>query len=84
LQALDYWMRVKWHLDRGEFAGRGYFPAVEIVNRPPKLLLVAPALDWHPTNETLMRYFSTGVQAERVGVGIEWRRELRVMFRTPA
>ena len=25
LQALDYWMRVKWHLDRGEIAGSGAF-----------------------------------------------------------
>ena len=25
-QALDYWMRVKWHLDREEFSPLGYFP----------------------------------------------------------
>ena len=30
LQALDYWMRVKWHLDRGEFSARGYFPDVNL------------------------------------------------------
>jgi hypothetical protein len=84
LQALDYWMRVKWHLDRGEFAGSGYFPGVALTNEPPRLLLVAPALDWHPSNETLLRYFSPAIQAERVGVGLEWKRDLRVMFRAPA
>ncbi len=84
LQALDYWMRVKWHLDRGEFAGSGYFPGVELVNRAPKLLLVAPALEWHPTNETVLRYLSPEIRAERLGVGLEWKRDLRVMFRTPS
>jgi hypothetical protein len=82
LQALDYWMRVKWHLERGEFQGRGYFPNVELRAGPPRLLLVAPALDFHPSNETVLRYFSREVEVERVGVGIEWRKELRVMFRS--
>jgi hypothetical protein len=81
LQALDYWMRVKWHLDRGEFDRRGYFPGVPIVCTSPRLLLIAPALEYHPTNETLLRYFSPTVEVERYGVGMDWRRELRVMFR---
>jgi hypothetical protein len=84
LQALDYWMRVKWHLDRGEFQGRGYFPGIELRRNAPKLLLVAPALDFHPSNETILRFFSKEVQVERVGVGIEWKRDLRVMFRVPS
>jgi len=83
LQALDYWMRVKWHLDRGEFAGRGYFPGIEIAPAAPRLLLVAPALDWHPTNEIVLRFFAREVAVERFGVGIDWRRELKVMFRRP-
>ncbi len=82
LQALDYWMRVKWHLERAEFRGRGYFPNVELRTEPPRLLLVAPALEFHPSNETVLRYFSREVEVERVGVGIEWRKELRVMFRS--
>jgi len=84
MQALDYWMRVKWHLERGEFRGRGYFPGVELRSDPPRLLLVAPALDFHPTNETLLRYLSPEVEVERLGVGIQWRQELRVMFRDSA
>jgi hypothetical protein len=84
LQALDYWMRVKWHLERGEFSGRGYFPDLELRAEPPRLLLVAPALDFHPSNETVLRFFSKEVEVERIGVGIEWRQELRVMFRSPA
>ena len=30
LQALDYWMRVRWHAERGEFPKKGYFPAIEL------------------------------------------------------
>jgi len=84
LQALDYWMRVKWHLERGEFEGRGYFPGIPLRSDPPRLLLVAPALDFHPSNETVLRYFSSQIVVERMGVGIEWRQELRMMFRAPS
>ncbi len=84
LQALDYWMRVKWHLERGEFEGRGYFPGSPLRPDPPRLLLVAPALAFHPSNETVLRYFSPEIRVERIGVGIEWRQELRVMFRVPS
>ncbi|HSP69641.1 MAG TPA: hypothetical protein VLN48_18085, partial [Bryobacteraceae bacterium] len=84
LQALDYWMRVKWHLERGEFEGRGYFPGIPLCSDPPRLLLVAPALDYHPSNEAVLRYFSSEILVERIGVGIEWRKELRMMFRVPS
>ena len=81
LQALDYWMRVKWHLGRGEFSKSGYFPGIPLSSAPPRLLLVAPSVEYHPTNETILKYFSPEVPVERVGVGLEWRKELRVMFR---
>lgn len=80
LQALDYWMRVKWHLDRGEFSSRGYFPGIPLSRAAPRLLLVAPSVEYHPSNETILKYFSRDVPVERHGVGLEWRRELRVMF----
>ncbi|MGA2185138.1 MAG: hypothetical protein ABSH47_19140 [Bryobacteraceae bacterium] len=84
LQALDYWMRVRWHLERGDFASAGYFPGVELRPEPPRLLLVAPALLFHPTNEVILRYFSPEVGVERIGVGIEWQKSLRVLFRAPS
>ena len=84
LQALDYWMRVQWHLARGEFAGRGYFTGIPLpLDAVPRLLLVAPALEFHPSNETVLAYFSPHVPVERIGVGIQWRQELKVMFRAP-
>jgi hypothetical protein len=82
LQALDYWMRVQWHLNRGEFRRQGYFPGRELLNTPPRLLLVSPALDIHPTNERILRYLSPHIPVEQLGVGLEWRKELKVMFRS--
>jgi hypothetical protein len=81
LQALDYWIRVKWHLDRGEFAARGYCPGLTLSAEPPRLLLVAPALEFHPTTETILGFFDPRIEVERIGVGEDWRSELRVMFR---
>jgi hypothetical protein len=81
VQALDYWLRVQWHLERGEFSGRGYFPAVRLANQAPRLLLVAPALEFHPTTEEILRYFNPAIEVERIGLGVEWRRKLQVVFR---
>jgi hypothetical protein len=81
LQGLDYWMRVKWHLDRGEFVRKGYFPGIELSPLPPRLVLVSPAVEFHPTTETVLRHFPPEVVVERVGVSEDWRRELSVVFR---
>ena len=81
LQALDYWMRVKWHLDRGEFTACGYFPNVELAERPPRLILVAPAMDFHPSTETILKHLATNIEVQRVGVGADWRRDIQVVFR---
>jgi len=81
LQALDYWMRVRWHLDRDEFTERGYFPGTPLRKDPPRLLLVAPALEFHPTTEAILSHFSSEIDVERIGLGIHWRSQLDVMFR---
>jgi hypothetical protein len=81
LQALDYWIRVKWHLDRGEFTAQGYFPGTILRPEPPRLLLVSPSLEFHPATETVLGYFSPAIEVIRIGVGADWRRRLQVMFR---
>lgn len=81
LQALDYWMRVKWRLDREEFSSHGYFPGLALRNQAPRILLVSPALEFHPTTETILQFFSSAVEIERIGVGANWREKLQVMFR---
>jgi hypothetical protein len=82
LQALDYWMRVQWHSERAEFSSRGYFPGMELRRDPPRILLISPSLEVHPTNERVLRYLAPAIEVEHIGVGIEWQRKLKVMFRT--
>ena len=42
LQGLDYWARVRWHQQHGEFTRNGYFAGRELSSAPPLLYLVAP------------------------------------------
>jgi hypothetical protein len=79
LQALDYWMRIAWHLQRDEL--RQLFPGNVLENKPPKLLLVAPAMAFHSSNADLIRYFSPDIEIERIGVNSDWRNSLRVVLR---
>ncbi|MBX9599817.1 MAG: hypothetical protein K2X35_02395 [Bryobacteraceae bacterium] len=81
LQALDYWMRVRWHLEADDFRRNGYFPGVVLNRLPPRLLLVCPALEFHPTTSTILRYFSPEVPVERYGLGVEWQKTLKVVMR---
>jgi hypothetical protein len=83
LQALDYWMRVKWHADREEFTKSGYFPGITLLRKPPRMLLIAPALSFHPTSETILGYFSPLIDVERMGLAMDWRASLQVVFRLP-
>jgi len=82
-QALDYWMRVKWHLNRGEIAESAHFTGLFLSMEPPRLLLVAPALEFHPANEIVLSFFSPEIPVERIGLGVQWKQELKVMFRAP-
>ncbi len=81
LQALDYWMRVRWHAERGDFSAKGYFPGRELQRAWPRLVLIAPALSFHPKTETILRYFAPEIEVERIGLGVEWRQGPKVMFR---
>jgi hypothetical protein len=81
LQAADYWLRVRKHLERGEIARYGYFPGVEMQQIPPLVYLVAPALRFHPSTDELLKYLSPELEVVRVGLAENWRRGLRVVMR---
>ena len=81
LQSLDYWMRVRWHASQAEFTPAGYFPGIALAVTEPKLYLAAPALAFHPSTETILRYFPSGLEVVRLGLGMDWQRELKVVFR---
>jgi hypothetical protein len=81
MQAADYWLRVRRHLERGDFRNYGYFPGVEIQRAPPLVYLVAPALRFHPVTGNLLRHLSREIEVVRVGLTESWRRGNRVVAR---
>ena len=84
LQGVDYWARVTWHQERGEFRKFGYFPGIELSPRKPLLLLVAPALHVHPATDTILRYLSPDIEWELLGIDERWRDGVRAVFRKRA
>ena len=81
LQGLDYWARVRWHQQRGEFEKFGYFAGRELSPEPPLLLMAAPSLHVHPTTDCLLRHFSPEIEWRLLGLDEHWRRGIRVVFR---
>jgi hypothetical protein len=81
VQAADYWLRVRRHLELGEFHSYGYFPGVEIQQVPPLVYLVAPALRFHPVTGILLQHLSPQLEVVRVGLTENWRRGIRVVSR---
>jgi len=81
LQAADYWLRIREHLERGDFSHSGYFPGVELQKIPPLVYLVAPALRFHSTSGALQDCLSSSMEVVRVGLSESWRRGLRVVMR---
>ena len=80
-QALDYWLRVRKHLAAGDFERLGYFPGTTTRRDAPRILLVAPSLEFHSTTETVMGALVPHIDFTRIGLGANWRSELKVMFR---
>lgn len=81
LQGVDYWSRVTWHHERGEFQHFGYFPGHELSSHKPLLFLVAPALHIHPATDTVLRYVSREIPWELLAIDERWREGVRVVFR---
>jgi hypothetical protein len=79
LQALDYWMRIEWHIRQGDLDS--FFPGIGLLRATPKLILTAPAVTFHPSNEIVLSYFAPEIETERVGLNLEWQQGLKVAFR---
>jgi hypothetical protein len=81
LQAAGYWLRIRGHLEQRDFPRNGYFPGIQLQAAPPHVYLVAPAVRFHPSTDTLLRYLSPELETTRVGLAETWRRGLRVVMR---
>jgi hypothetical protein len=81
LQALDYWLKVGWHHQRGDFERRGYFRDVSLSASPPLLYLVAPLFRFHSTTALIAGCISEQVPVYRIGINDDWRAGVRVLLR---
>jgi hypothetical protein len=81
LQAVDYWLRVRWHLRQDDFHRYGYFTGVELQQKSPLLYLVAPGFRFHPSTDVIVRCLAPELEVTRVGLNENWRHGLQVVFR---
>jgi hypothetical protein len=81
MQAVDYWLRVRFHHEQDDFRRYGYFPEVRLNAKPPLLFLVAPGFRFHPSIDIVLRYLSPEIEIARIALAENWRRGLRVVFR---
>ncbi len=81
MQAVDYWLRVRFHHQQDDFTRYGYFPEVRLNAKPPLLFLVAPGFRFHSSIDIVLRYLSPEIEIARIGLAENWRRGLRVVLR---
>lgn len=81
MQAVDYWLRVRYHHEQDDFRRYGYFPDLVLNSRPPLLFLVAPGFRFHPSADIVLRYLSPEIEITRIALAENWRRGVRVVFR---
>ena len=88
LQALDYWIRVRWHHTQNRNANGqtelqrfGYFAGKALASDAPLLYLVASSLRIHPATEVVLQYVSPEVDWTLVALDERWREQLRVVYR---
>lgn len=81
LQAAEYWVRIRRHQSSGDLLRYGYFPGRTMQAAAPVVYLVAPALHFHPSTETLLSYLHPEMEVRCVGLAEYWRRALRVVTR---
>ena len=93
LQALDYWIRVRWHhtqnhtqnkdasIGQTELQRFGYFAGRTLQPESPLLYLAAPSLHIHPATEVVLQYVSPEVDWMLVALDERWREQLHVVYR---
>lgn len=67
LQAAKYWPRVRKHLQQQDISRYGYFTDVNLQTNPPVVYLLAPALRFHPTTGSLLRYLHPHTESDQGG-----------------
>lgn len=81
LQALDYWLQVEWHRQRGDFQRRGYFPDRPLSNEPALLFLVCPLLRFHRTFDLIAHWIDRRIPVYKIGINENWREGVKVLIK---
>jgi hypothetical protein len=81
LQGLDYWLRVRWHQVRGEFAQNGYFRGLGLSLESPLLYFVCPQFCFHSTFPQILACIESSVPMIQVGINEDWREGIQVLMR---
>lgn len=81
LQALDYWLQVEWHRQRGDFQRRGYFPDRQLSDEPALLFLVCPLLRFHRTFDLIAHWIDRRIPAYKIGINENWRNGVKVLIK---
>ena len=87
LQALDYWIRVQWLQQQrnaaglGELERSGYFPGMPVLQSPPHLYYIVPALRVHPSMDTILDHLSPQIPWTLIALNEDWRTHPKVLYR---
>ncbi|MFN8007088.1 MAG: hypothetical protein U0V70_08735 [Terriglobia bacterium] len=81
MQGLDYWLRVRWHQQRGEFQKKGYFPGLVLSAEPPLLYFVGPLFRYHDSFPKISKYIVPAVPICQVGINENWSEGVQVLRR---
>ena len=73
IQALDYWLAINELIKTFLRSIASYFPNTQLSQVAPRLILIAPALGFHPKTELITNYFDAQVPLERIGLNTAWR-----------
>jgi hypothetical protein len=79
MQGLDYWLRVKWHQERGEFQKNGYFPGLVLSLHSPLLYFVGPQFRYHDSFPKISKNILPSVPVCQVGINENWKEGVKVL-----
>jgi hypothetical protein len=80
-QGVDYWRRVEAHRRRGHISSAKLFGDREISDESPLVYLVAPALHFHPSFQTLAKTIAPDIEIYRFDINEDWRAGVHVARR---
>jgi hypothetical protein len=80
-QAADYWRKIEHLRRRGELRRAKVFGDLEMIDKPPLVYAVAPALSFHRDFEHFARMLTPDIELWRFELHENWREEIKVIAR---